>query len=51
VSQELLAQLQKWVERPMGSTAIAPGNALFGAFVGLFVRNIGASDRTIQFRT
>jgi hypothetical protein len=51
VSEEMLAQLQKWVERPMGSTAIAPGNALFGAFVGLFVRNIGASDRTVQFRT
>jgi hypothetical protein len=51
VSEEMLAQLQKWVERPMGSTAIAPGNALFGAFVGLFVRNIGTSDRTIQFRT
>jgi hypothetical protein len=51
VSEELLTQLQKWVERPMGSTALAPGNALFGAFVGLFVKNIGASDRTIQFRT
>jgi hypothetical protein len=51
VSSEMLSQLQKWVQRPMGSTAIAPGNALFGAFVGLFVRNIGASDRTLQFRT
>jgi hypothetical protein len=35
----------------MGSTAIAPGNALFGAFVGLFVKSIGTSDRTLQFRT
>ncbi len=51
VSEAMMAQLQKWVERPMGSTAIAPGNALFGAFVGLFVKNIGVSDRTIQFRT
>jgi hypothetical protein len=51
VSGEMLAQLQKWVQRPMGSTAIAPGNALFGAFVGLFVKSIGASDRTLQFRT
>jgi hypothetical protein len=51
VSSEMLSQLQKWVQRPMGSTAIAPGNALFGAFVGLFVRNIGGSDRTLQFRT
>jgi hypothetical protein len=51
VSEEMLAQLQKWVQRPMGSTAIAPGNALFGAFVGLFVRSIGTSDRTLQFRT
>jgi hypothetical protein len=51
VSEEMLAQLQKWVQRPIGSTAIAPGNALFGAFVGLFVKSIGASDRTLQFRT
>jgi hypothetical protein len=51
VSEEMLAQLQKWVQRPMGSTAIAPGNALFGAFVGLFVKSIGTSDRTLQFRT
>jgi hypothetical protein len=51
VSAEMLTQLQKWVQRPMGSTAIAPGNALFGAFVGLFVRNIGTSDRTLEFRT
>jgi hypothetical protein len=51
VSGEMLAQLQKWVQRPMGSTALAPGNALFGAFVGLFVKSIGTSDRTLQFRT
>ncbi len=51
VSSAMLTQLQQWVQRPMGSTGIAPGNALFGAFVGLFVRNIGASDRTLQFRT
>ena len=51
VSGEMLAQLQKWVQRPMGSTALAPGNSLFGAFVGLFVKSIGTSDRTLQFRT
>jgi hypothetical protein len=51
INEAMLAQLQKWVQRPMGSTAIAPGNALFGAFVGLFVKSIGTSDRTLQFRT
>jgi hypothetical protein len=51
VSQEMLAQMRQWVQRPTGSTAIGPSSALFGAFVGLFVRNIGSSDKTLQFRT
>ncbi len=54
VDPQLLAQLRAWVTRPTGSagsTGITPGDALFGSFVGLFVRNIGASDKTVTFRT
>lgn len=51
VSPEMLEQMRRWVSRPTGSTNIAPGDALFGSFVGLFVRNIGTSDRTLKFRT
>jgi hypothetical protein len=51
VSPQMLAQMRQWVSRPTGSTGIGPGDALFGSFVGLFVRQIGASDKTINFRT
>jgi hypothetical protein len=51
VSQEMLEQMRKWVSRPAGSTGISPGDALFGSFVGLFVRQIGSADRTLRFRT
>jgi hypothetical protein len=51
VSPQMLAQMRQWVSRPTGSTGIGPGDALFGSFVGLFVRQIGASDKTVNFRT
>jgi hypothetical protein len=51
VSPQMLAEMRRWVSRPAGSTSIAPSDALFGSFVGLFVRNLGASDRTLRFRT
>ena len=51
VSKEMLDQMRSWVSRPTGSTGIGPSDALFGSFVGLFVRTIGTSDRTIRFRT
>ncbi len=51
VSPQMLEQLRRWVSRPAGSTGIGPGDALFGSFVGLFVRQIGTSDRTLRFRT
>jgi hypothetical protein len=47
----MLEQMRRWVMRPTGSTGIAPSDALFGSFVGLFVRQIGTSDRTLRFRT
>ena len=51
IDPQTLAQIRRWVSRPTGSTGIGPGDALFGSFVGLFVRQIGNSDRTLRFRT
>jgi len=51
IGPQMLAQLRQWVSRPAGSTGIGPGDALFGSFVGLFVRQIGTADRTLRFRT
>lgn len=51
ISEQTLEQIRRWVSRPTGSTGIGPGDALFGSFVGLFVRQIGTSDRTLRFRT
>ena len=51
VSPEMLEQMRRWVSRPTGSTGIGPSDALFGSFVGLFVRSIGTSDNTVRFRT
>lgn len=51
MSPEMLEQMRRWVSRPAGSTGLAPGDALFGSFVGLFVRQVGAADRTLRFRS
>lgn len=51
VSPQMLTQMRQWVSRPAGSTGIGPGDALFGSFVGLFVRQLGNADRTLRFRT
>lgn len=51
VSQETLDRIKRWVTRPNGSTAIGPGDSLFGSFVGLFVARIGDADRKLAFRT
>lgn len=51
VNAQMVEQMRKWVTRPAGSTGIGPGDALFGSFVGLFVRDIGKAERTLRFRT
>ena len=51
ISPEMLDQMRRWVSRPAGSTNLTPSDALFGSFVGLFVRDIGTSDRKLRFRT
>jgi hypothetical protein len=51
INPQMVEQMRQWVTRPAGSTGIGPGDALFGSFVGLFVKNIGKAERTLQFRT
>jgi hypothetical protein len=51
ISPAMLEQIKQWVSRPMGSTGISTGAALFGSFVSLFVQQIGTADRTVLFRT
>jgi hypothetical protein len=51
VSQEIVDQMHRWMSRPTGSTGLGPGDALFGSFVQLFVRQLATSDKTLTFRT
>jgi hypothetical protein len=51
ISQQMLEQLRRWVSRPSGTTASGPTDAIFGSFAGVFLKQIGSSDKTITFRT
>ncbi len=51
VNAQMVEPMRKWVTRPAGSTGIGPGDALFGSFVGLFVRAPGRAERSLLFRT
>jgi hypothetical protein len=51
VSQEMVEKIRRWVSRPASGSTSAPGDALFGSFVGLFVARIGQADRLLVFRT
>jgi hypothetical protein len=51
VSPEMIDQIGRWMSRPAGSTGIGPGDALFGSFAQLFVRQLATSDKTLTFRT
>jgi hypothetical protein len=51
VSPEMLERIKRWVSRPTDTSTNAPGDALFGSFVGLFTVRPGRADRQISFRT
>jgi hypothetical protein len=51
VSPEILDRIKRWVSRPTDTFNSAPGDALFGSFVGLFTVKPGRADRQISFRT
>jgi hypothetical protein len=51
VSQEVRDQMRQWMQRPVGGAEVGPGDALFSGLVLLLFRDVGGSDRTVQFRT
>ncbi len=51
VSDEIRGQMQRWMRRPLGSSDVGGGNAVFSGLVLLFMRDVGGSDRTLSFRT
>ncbi len=51
IGDELMKKLKAWVTQPSGSTAGAPGDALFGAFTGIFMQRIGKAERLLSFVT
>ncbi len=51
VSAQMLEQMRRWIARPLGSTGLAPSDAIFSSVVSMFVRQIGTSDNTLTFRT
>jgi hypothetical protein len=51
ISPQLLEQMRKWMSRPRGSAGAGSGDAIFGSFTEVFLRQIGTTDRTVKFRT
>jgi hypothetical protein len=51
ISKEMLDRIKRWVSLPKGAGAVGPSDSLFGSFVGLFVAQVPAADRTVAFRT
>ena len=51
LSKEMMDRIKRWVALPKGAGTVGPGDSLFGSFVGLFVTQVPAADRTLQFRT
>ncbi len=51
VNAKTVEEMRRWVTRPPGATGIGPGDALFGSFAMLFVREFSDADRAVRFRT
>ncbi|HEY3499217.1 MAG TPA: hypothetical protein VGK73_31215, partial [Polyangiaceae bacterium] len=51
VSPEVLQKLKRWVMRPSSNGTVAPGDALFSTFAGLFLQRIGDAEREQRFQT
>ncbi len=51
VSPEVLQKLKRWVMRPSSTGTVAPGDALFSTFAGLFLQRIGDAERDVRFQT
>jgi hypothetical protein len=51
VSPEVLQKLKLWVMRPSSNGTVAPGDALFSTFAGLFLQRIGEAEKDQRFQT
>lgn len=52
VSEELLAEMRRWLTRPAGSTSVDRGSSFFGSFVSVFVNpKMPEADRVLKFRS
>lgn len=51
ISSDVLAKIQRWVSRPMGTGTAVPGDTLFSTFTGLFLQRIGNAERVVRFET
>ena len=51
VSPAVRAQIQQWMQQQAQGADVGMGASLFSGVAALFFRNVGASDRTVEFRT
>jgi hypothetical protein len=52
VSQELMAEVRRWLARPQGKSEVAGNSSFFGSFVSIFVNpKLEEAERTLKFRS
>jgi hypothetical protein len=52
VSEEILAEVRRWLTRPQGGTQVAGDSSFFGSFVSVFVNpRVSDADRVLRFRS
>ena len=52
VSQELMAEVRRWLARPQGKSEVAGNSSFFGSFVSIFVNpKLEEAERTLRFRS
>jgi hypothetical protein len=51
VDEEVLQKIRHWISRPAGTGIVAPGDALFSTFAGLFLQRVGTAERELSFES
>jgi hypothetical protein len=52
VSEEILAEVRRWLTRPQGGAQLAGDSSFFGSFVSVFVNpRVSDADRVLRFRS
>ena len=52
VSEEILAEVRRWLTRPHGGAQLAGDSSFFGSFVSVFVNpRVSDADRVLRFRS